>query len=55
MDMELTNSTGAGEAPTQPAESGDEWELAKLFEQHSERLLQMVRLRMDGRLQGRVA
>lgn len=54
MDMELTNSTGAGEAPTQPAESGDEWELAKLFEQHSERLLQMVRLRMDRRLQGRV-
>jgi RNA polymerase sigma-70 factor (ECF subfamily) len=37
-----------------PAEPGDKRELADLFEQHRERLTQMVRLRMDRRLQGRV-
>ena len=38
----------------QRAEPGDQRELTDLFEQHRERLTQMVRLRMDRRLQGRV-
>lgn len=50
----MTNNFGESNVPNQPAETGDEWELAKLFEQHSERLTQMIRLRMDRRLQKRV-
>ena len=54
MDMELTNNFDECNVPNQLAESGDECQLAKLFELHCERLTQMVRLRMDPRLQGRV-
>ena len=59
-----TGSAGVGTAmnenssvihnPMWRAEPGDQRELTELFEQHRERLTQMVRLRMDRRLQGRV-
>ena len=37
------------------ARNGDEGALAALIERHRDRLERMVRLRMDRRLQGRVA
>ncbi len=36
------------------ASGGDQAALASLFDQHRERLRQMIRLRLDRRLQGRV-
>lgn len=49
-----TKKFGKNSVSNQPAESGDDGELAELFVQHSERLMQMIRLRMDRRLQKRV-
>ncbi len=54
MDMDLTNHLNECSVPNPPVESVDVRELVDLFEQHGERLTQMVRLRMDSRLQGRV-
>ena len=50
----MTENSSAINKQFQPTEPGDQRQLADLFEQNRERLTQMVRLRMDRRLQGRV-
>lgn len=50
----MTENSSTTNQQSQPAELNPQRELAELFEQHRERLVQMVRVRMDRRLQGRV-
>ena len=54
MGLVMTGSSNETEDLLRRAEAGDQRALAELFEQHRERLRQMVRLRMDRRLQGRI-
>lgn len=54
MRGDKTEKFGEYNSSNQPIEIGEEWELVRLFEQHGERLMQMILLRMDRRLQKRV-
>jgi RNA polymerase sigma-70 factor (ECF subfamily) len=55
MDAMTTESTGPADEPLiHRAAGGDEAALAELFGRYRKRLRQMVRLRLDRRLQGRV-
>jgi len=54
MDMDQSKKSSEGSVSHPPAETALDGELANLFGQHSERLMHMVRLRMDPRLRGRV-
>ncbi len=50
----MENQQAADEILVERASAGDERALAELFDRHRHRLRQMVRLRLDRRLQGRV-
>jgi RNA polymerase sigma-70 factor (ECF subfamily) len=50
----MTDEPGENEALLRRAAGGEEAALASFWERHSKRLRQMVRLRLDRRLQGRV-
>ena len=54
MGTAMTENSSAIHKQVHRADLNDQRELADLFEQHRERLKQMVRLRLDRRLQGRV-
>src|SRR6516162_1035050 len=54
MDDESAPRTDATDALARGAVAGDEAALAELYGRHRKRLRQMVRLRLDCRLQGRV-
>jgi RNA polymerase sigma-70 factor (ECF subfamily) len=54
MDSIMTHETRTDEQLVAAARNGDENALAVLLERYRDRLERMVRLRMDGRLQGRV-
>jgi RNA polymerase sigma-70 factor, ECF subfamily len=50
----MTNEPGENETLLRRAAAGDEAALAEFWQRHRKRLRQMVRLRLDRRLQGRV-
>jgi RNA polymerase sigma-70 factor (ECF subfamily) len=54
MVVAMDNQQLSDEALIEQAAAGDEQALAELFHRHRRRLRQMVRLRLDRRLQGRV-
>jgi RNA polymerase sigma-70 factor (ECF subfamily) len=54
MDEDCTPRTDATDDLARAAAAGDEAALAELYGRHRKRLRQMVRLRLDRRLQGRV-
>ena len=54
MDDDCTPTSDATDALARAADAGDEAALAELYGRHRKRLRQMVRLRLDRRLQGRV-
>jgi RNA polymerase sigma-70 factor (ECF subfamily) len=50
----MTKDSNNSSALLRQAEAGDQQALAELFNRHRDRLKQMVRLRLDRRLQGRI-